>query len=71
MDADKSTIDLSNLNQIFLKHDDNHDGKVNAQETLNIFNQIGYNDLYLGSVKKVNNFIKKILRLLNYREYPN
>lgn len=53
MDADKSTIDLSNLNQIFLKHDDDHDGKVNAQETLNIFNQIGYNDLYLGSVKKV------------------
>lgn len=58
MDADKSVIDLSNLNQVFLKHDDDHDGKVNAQQTLNIFNQMGYNDLYLGSVKKVKLFIK-------------
>jgi hypothetical protein len=53
MDADKTAFDLSNLNQIFLKHDDDHDGKVNAQQALNIFNEIGYNDLYLGSVKKV------------------
>jgi Ca2+-binding EF-hand superfamily protein len=53
MNADKTAIDLTNLNQIFLKYDDDHDGKVNAQQTLNIFNEIGYNDLYLGSVKKV------------------
>lgn len=38
MDTDKVAIDLSNLNQVFLKHDDDHDGKVNAQQVLNIFN---------------------------------
>jgi Ca2+-binding EF-hand superfamily protein len=56
MNADKTAIDLTNLNQIFLKYDDDHDGKVNAQQTLNIFNEIGYNDLYLGSVKKVKHY---------------
>ncbi len=44
---------LSNLNQLFNKYDADQDGKVNADEILAIFQEVGFTDVYVGTIRKV------------------
>ncbi len=48
-----SPVNLENLNQLFIKYDSDQDGKVDANQTLTILNEIGYEDIYIGTINKV------------------
>jgi Ca2+-binding EF-hand superfamily protein len=45
---------IANLNQYFNEYDADHDGEVNSLEVQEILKQVGYNDIYIGTIKKVN-----------------
>jgi hypothetical protein len=44
---------LANLNQLFNQYDANQDGKVNDEDILKIFNELGFTDVYIGTIRKV------------------
>jgi len=44
---------LANLNQLFVQFDTDHDGKVNDQQIEEIFNSVGFTDVYSGTIRKV------------------